>query len=101
MISNRTALHAALLLATSHAALPVEAKAANLQLAFMYKSEVEIAEASPSGLCFVETGKGKAKRRTAYIVDFDGQCRSAVSAVHHKRKLRNNASKTRRQESIL
>jgi hypothetical protein len=100
-MSSRIPLHAALLLTALHAALPVAAKAANLQLAFMNKSEVEIADAGPSGFCFVETGKGKTKRRTAYIVDFDGQCRSAVSAVHHKRKPRNNASKTRRQESIL
>jgi len=78
----------AFLLATLHVALPVEAKPVNPRWAFMDRKDADAAEASPGDLCFVETGKGKAKRRTAYILDFDGQCRAAVSAAHHKKKLR-------------
>jgi len=83
----------AFLLAALHVALPVEAKPVNLRLAFMDRKEVGPAEASADDLCFVETGKGKAKRRTPYILDFDGQCRAMNTAVHHKKKLRNHRSK--------
>jgi hypothetical protein len=50
-------------------------------------------QASVSNLCFVETGRGKAKRRTPYILDFGGECPAADSAAYHKKNLRYNTSK--------
>jgi hypothetical protein len=86
-------IHLTVLLAALHVALPVEAKPINQQWAFMDRKEVDTTRAGISDLCYVETGKGKAKRQTPYILDFDGQCRAADSAVHHKKKLRNHMSK--------
>ena len=90
---NRTALRVAFLLAALHVALPVEAKPVNLRLAFMDRKEADTTQAGVSDLCFVEIGKDKAKQRTPYILDFDGQCRAADSAVHHKKTLRYHMSK--------
>jgi hypothetical protein len=78
-------IRSAFLLAALHVALPVEANAMNLRWAFMDKTEA-VTQPSTGDLCYVETGKGKAKRRTPYILDFDGQCRAMDSAVHHKKK---------------
>jgi hypothetical protein len=90
---NRTALYVAFLLAALHVVLPVEAKPVNLQWAFMDWKEADKTQAGVSDLCFVEIGKGKASRKTPYILDFDGQCRAMDSAAHHKKKLRNYMSK--------
>jgi hypothetical protein len=76
-----------------HVAWPVEARPVNLRLALMNRNEADTTQAGVSDLCFVETGKGKAKRRTPYILDFDGQCRAADPAVHHKKKLRKHTGK--------
>jgi hypothetical protein len=62
-------------------ALPVMAEPENQRWAFMGRKEAVTAEPSPAGLCFVETGTGKARRRTAYILDFDGQCRARAPAI--------------------
>lgn len=93
IMRNRTVLHVAVLLGTLHVASLVEAKAMSLRWAFMDRKEADVTQAGVSDLCFVEIGKGKAKRRTPYILDFDGQCRAMDSAVHYKKKLRNHMSK--------
>lgn len=68
--------------------LSVEAKSFDLRRTVMDRTRVDI-----SDLCFVETGNGKAKRRTPYILDFDGQCPAVDSAAHHRKNLRYNISK--------
>jgi hypothetical protein len=88
MTPTRIALYVTALLAALHFALPVEAEPVNRQWAFVKEKEADAAQAGAGDLCYVETGKGKAKRRTPYIVDFDGQCRAAFSAPPSKRKLR-------------
>jgi hypothetical protein len=93
MMSNRAARHAAFVLVALHAALPVEAEPLKLRLAFIDSEQADAAAARPDELCFVETGKGKARRRTPYILDFDGQCRAVVSTAHHKKRLRTHVSR--------
>ena len=88
MTTTRIALYVTALLAALQFALPLEAEPLNQQWAFMKEKEADAAQAGTGDLCYVETGKGKAKRRTPYIVDFDGQCRAASSAPPPKRKLR-------------
>jgi hypothetical protein len=83
----------ATLLAALHIALPVEAKSVSVRWAFMDRKEADTTQAGISDLCFVETGKGKAKRRTPYILDFDGQCRATDSAAHRKKNIRYHMSK--------
>ncbi len=90
---SRAMIRVAFLLAALQVALPVEAKPAYQRWAFMDRKEADATQAGVSDLCFVETRKGNAKQRTPYILDFDGQCRAADSAVHHKKKLRNHVSK--------
>ena len=87
---HRMALRLASLLAALHIALPVEARPANQQWAFVNSKGADVWQPAAGDLCYVETGKGKAKRRTAYIVDFDGQRRAPSSAPHHARKPRNH-----------
>ncbi|MHB8270226.1 hypothetical protein [Bradyrhizobium sp.] len=75
------------------ALLPVEAKAFDLRETVMDRSKAIAAQISASDLCFVETGRGKARRRTPYILDFDGQCPAVDSAAHHKKSLRYDLGK--------
>jgi len=65
--------------------LPVEAKPLDLRWTVMDRMEFDTAQASASELCFVETGKGKAKRRTPYILDFGGPCPGTDSAAREDR----------------
>lgn len=76
-----------------HVALPVEAKPVILRWTVTDSKEVDAAQASASYLCFVETGNGKAKRRTSYILDFGGPCPAMDSAAHHEKTLRDHMSK--------
>jgi hypothetical protein len=68
--------------------LPVGAGPLDLRWTIMDGIEVDTAQASASHLCFVETGKGKAKRRTPYILDFGGPCPATDSTAHHKKNIR-------------
>ena len=77
----------AILLVALPVVLPVEAKPLDLGWAIMDRKGADAAQAGTSHLCFVETGKGKAKRRTPYILDFDGACPAMDSAARHKKKL--------------
>ena len=90
---NRTALHVTFLLAALLALLPVEAKPFDLRRTVIDRTRAVAAQISASDLCFVETGRGKARRRTPYILDFDGQCPATDSAAHHKKNLRYNMRK--------
>ena len=73
--------------------LPVEAKPLDLRWTVMDRMEFDTAQVSASELCFVETGKGKAKRRTPYILDFGGPCPATDSAVRQKKKFRYHMAK--------
>jgi hypothetical protein len=84
----------ATLLAALSVALPVEAEPVNQRWAFMNRKGFDTTRAGITDLCFVETGKGNAKRRTSYILDFDGQCRAADSPAHYKKKRPNHKSET-------
>jgi hypothetical protein len=75
------------------ALLPVEAKPFDLRETVMDRSKAIAAQISASDLCFVETGRGKARRRTPYILDFDGQCPAADSVAQHRKNLRYDMSK--------
>ncbi len=65
----------------------------DLRLALMDRKQTDTTQAGITDLCFVETGKGKGRQRTSYILDFDGQCRAADSAAHHKKNIRYHMSK--------
>ena len=82
-------------LATLLVALPVvlSVEAQPLRGTTLDWKGAEAAQASVSNLCFVETGRGKAKRRTPYILDFGGECPAEDSAAYHKTNLRYNMSK--------
>jgi hypothetical protein len=82
----------AALLAALLVVLPVEAMPVSQRRTVKDKEEANPARANGSHLCFVETGKGEAKRRTPYILDFDNQCPATDSAAHHEKKLRNHRS---------
>jgi hypothetical protein len=73
--------------------LSVEAKPFDLRRTVMDRTRADAAQISASDLCFVETGRGKARRRTPYILDFDGQCPATDSAAHHRKNLRYDMSK--------
>jgi hypothetical protein len=75
------------------ALLPVEAKCFDLRWSSMDRMAADVAQASAGDLCFVETGHGKAKRRTPYILDFGGQCPPMDSAAYHKKNIRYHLSK--------
>jgi hypothetical protein len=68
--------------------LSVEAKSLDLRWSSTDRMAADAAQANASDLCFVETGHGKAKRRTPYILDFGGQCPATDSAAHRKRSIR-------------
>lgn len=90
---SRTTLHVAFLLAALYGAARVEAKPVTLRWTVTESKEADAARANASYLCFVETGKGKAKRRTPYILDFGGPCPATGSAAHHKKNIRYHMSK--------
>ncbi|MHB8267472.1 hypothetical protein [Bradyrhizobium sp.] len=71
----------------------VEARPLNLRGTTLDWKAADAAQASVSNLCFVETGRGKAKQRTPYILDFGGECPATDSAAYHKKNLRYNMSK--------
>ena len=89
---GRTTLHVAFLLAALHVASRVEATPVTPRWTVTDK-EIDAGRANASYLCFVETGKGKAKRRTTYILDFGGPCPAMDSAAHHKKNIRYHMSK--------
>jgi hypothetical protein len=75
------------------ALLPVETKPFDLRWSIMDRMAADAAQASAGDLCFVETGHGNAKRRTPYILDFNGQCPPMDSAAYRKKNIRYHMSK--------
>jgi hypothetical protein len=78
---------------TSLVALPIEAKPLDPRWTITGRMEFDAAQANASYLCFVETGKGKAKRRTPYILDFGGPCPATDSAAHQQKSIRYQTGK--------